>query len=216
VQLDKRNCYSFSVFENDSQDQTKMWLQALDWSFFKKKYINITNLNIPFYSNSEKYASELCRVQILSQVRNLAIDQVGEDLNLYDKIVFIEPESLFYPKDIVKLIELSIDTDIYSPKGIMEKSHMIGDIWATRINKEDEIYNGNPIINEPNDYLPVWSTYSYVCIYDIKPILEGLRFGFFNKRFNKPDCDTAIICENFRDKGYDRIFINTNIKVTQV
>lgn len=219
VRLDKNNSYSISIFENDSMDGTSQWIKAMDWSFFNKQYIKTTNLNLPFLSDSDQYAQSVDRVRILSWVRNQCIDQVGDDLIKYDKILFLEAECLYYPKDIVKLINMSKETHIYSPKSIMEKPEMLGDSWATRINSKDRTYEelkNIKVIDTPNDYLPLWSTYSYLCIYDIIPILNGIKFGFFNKRLNIPDCDTAVICENFRDKGYEKIFMNTNILVSHV
>lgn len=214
--LDKTNKYSISIFENDSTDSTKAFIKLLDWSFFDKTYIQSIDLNLPFLSDSEKDALSKEKLQILAGARNLCIDQVKDDILKYDKILFLEAECLFNPKDIIKLINLSKHTDVYSPKSIMEKPNMIGDSWATRINKEDEIYNGNTDINIPNNFFPLWSTYSYLCIYDIKPILNNIRFGYINNRLNKHDCDTAVICENFRNHGYNRIFMNTNIGVTHI
>lgn len=217
VALDKKNEYSISIFENDSQDGTDQWLRALDWSFFNKTYISSKKLSLPFLSDSQEHAASMDRVKILSLVRNECINQVGQDLDKYDKILFLEAECLFYPKDIINLISLSKDTDIYSPKSVMEKTHMLGDSWATRISSDDKSFvDEKGLINVPNDYLPMWSTYSYLCIYDMAPILAGARFGFLNKRFNIPDCDTSVICENFREKDFNKIFMNTNILVSHI
>lgn len=217
VSCDKENRYSFSVFENDSKDRTKMWLGALDWSFFDKQYITSVNLNTPFLSDDQRHSASHARVKILSDVRNACINQVGEDLKKYDKVFFLEPECLFYPKDIAKLISLSKDTHIYSPKSVMQKSFMIGDGWATRMTRDDEDYRSvNPALEVGSDFAPLWSTFSYACIYDMKPILEGARFGHWNKRLNRHDCDTVVVCEDFRERGYDKVFMNTNIQVSHI
>lgn len=65
----------------------------------------------------------------------------------------------------------------------------------------------------------VWSTFNCFCVYNAAPFQQGLRWGFVNKRLNtgqKPidggwlDVDTSVICEDFREMGYIKVFINTN------
>ena len=101
VTLDKENEYAISIFENDSQDGTDQWLRALDWSFFNKTYISSKKLSLPFLSDSQEHAASMDRVKILSLVRNECINQVGQDLNKYDKILFLEAECLFYYFDVI-------------------------------------------------------------------------------------------------------------------
>jgi len=68
----------------------------------------------------------------------------------------------------------------------------------------------------------VYSTFNCFCVYNSKPFIDGLRWGFLNKRLNASDikldsgyldADTSIMCEQFRALGYNNIFINRNCLV---
>jgi hypothetical protein len=70
---------------------------------------------------------------------------------------------------------------------------------------------------------PVWSTFSCFCVYNAEPFKRGVRWGFVNARLNTGqtpvgdtaflgwlDADTSVVCEAFRARGYDKVYLNTN------
>lgn len=73
----------------------------------------------------------------------------------------------------------------------------------------------------------VWSTFNCFCVYNAKPFKEGVRWGIVNKRIDPSgiwvedgnygpgwlDADTVNICEQFRERGYGGIYLNTNCLV---
>lgn len=75
-----------------------------------------------------------------------------------------------------------------------------------------------------------WSTFNCFCVYRAAPFAAGLRWGYVNPRLNASgiwiedgdygsgwlDCDTAIMCERFRDAGYGGIYLNTNCLIRHV
>jgi len=68
----------------------------------------------------------------------------------------------------------------------------------------------------------VWSTFNCFCVYNAKPFKEGVKWGIINKRIDPSgikvegfylDADTVNICEQFRERGYGGIYLNTNCLV---
>jgi len=74
----------------------------------------------------------------------------------------------------------------------------------------------------------VWSTFNCFCVYNAKPFIDGHRWRHWNRRINPGsgiivahpdggtaylDADTVAICEEFRQYGYSKIFLNTNCLV---
>ncbi len=71
----------------------------------------------------------------------------------------------------------------------------------------------------------VWSTFNGFCVYNARPFAEGVKWTYWNTRLD-PDsgqvvalpnggiapleADTVAICETFRARGYDKVFLNTN------
>ncbi len=76
----------------------------------------------------------------------------------------------------------------------------------------------------------VWSTFNCFCVYNAKPFIDGLKWDYINRRLDTGqqyidagpgalslggflDADTSVMCELFREGGYDKIFLNTNCLV---
>lgn len=77
----------------------------------------------------------------------------------------------------------------------------------------------------------VWSTFNCFCVYNARPFIDGMvKWGYVNRRINPSeiyiddgdygsgwlDADTSVMCEDFRAKGYDKIFLNTNCLIRHV
>lgn len=72
----------------------------------------------------------------------------------------------------------------------------------------------------------VWSTFNCFCVYNAKPFIEGAKWGYVNPRLDTGqgqvsetlessllgtlDADTAVMCERFRERGYNGVYLNTN------
>ncbi len=73
----------------------------------------------------------------------------------------------------------------------------------------------------------VWSTFNCFCVYNAAYFAEGGKWGYVNHRLNTGqervkdgdgrvgwlECDTAQMCEAFRARDYDKVFLNTNCLV---
>lgn len=237
IDLCPNDKFYLSVYENDSVDGTKEKLKSFNYKKIEKCFITSENLG------EIKYPSVSCenRVKLLASYRNKTLNQV-ENIQIFDKILSIEPDILYIPEDVIKLI--FSDFDIYSGfslrcryedisnlnfntelwiKNLEEKlysgwTHGVRDGWATR--KNDTEING--IIDEKayfdlyKDDVPLQSTYSSFAVYNPMPIKNGARFGFINEKYNKFDCDTAVICQEFNKLGYNNIYMNKNIKILHI
>lgn len=144
-----QNCpeydFTISVYENDSTDLTKEYLDSIRESFII--------LNIDFIIKCEnigtqKYGSvwSLDRIKNLANARQRCIDQVGH-LN-FDKIAFIEPDIEYDPNWCKELIlakhpeQASIVPHIYSAWSLRSSFHpkessYLYDTCATRQTDKD-------------------------------------------------------------------------------
>jgi hypothetical protein len=193
--------FSISIYENDSIDNTKKTLEMLDLSKFQHNWRRYDNLQTQYYGSIVNKD----RVKNLAEARNLCISQAADHMNDYSKILFIEPDFKYNLEDAIKILNAEkrygIELDIIS--GISEMNGVFYDTWATR-RTESETW-GRVEIGDGIDR--VWSTFNGFCLYNSKPFQNGIKFDWFNRRLQTFDCDTAVICENFRECGYDRIFI---------
>ena len=105
------------------------------------------------------------------------------------------------------------------------------DLWATRLTDKEDMWNNEikpdvPLFTSPlsslnpkdlttkiNDIIPVYSTFNLVCLYRMKPILEGCRFSGYSNHLQSFDCDTTVICENFHKSGYNRIGLMPHVEI---
>lgn len=203
------NCknYKFflSVYENDSVDDSDRILKSLDYSKFLDIFIKSEVLNTNFYG-SIKHDE---RVRLLADARNVSIYK-SNFLNYCDEVLFVEPDIHYNPISLSNLVKDHAH-DILSCKSCYKQPDVLYDKWATRINANEEWWNESLQIN--NSKLDVWSTFNCFCKYKSEPFKNGICFSGFNKRLNKYDCDTAVICENFREHGYNNIVMDSNYLV---
>lgn len=121
-----------------------------------------------------------------------------------------------------------------------KESVFLYDVCATRATSEDICWDvgesggawrGKSLVPtnlggpDANCLHSVWSAFNCFCVYNAKPFKEGVRWGIVNKRVNPSriqvgtddngfihylEADTVNICEQFRERGYNGIYLNTN------
>lgn len=241
VALRPKDTFDISIFENDSRDLSKIILQNYDYGkIFKNYFVGIRDLNTPKYPS----VAEEGRVRLLAAYRNETLRQVN-DLSVYDKIIWIEPDIFYIPEDAAKLIDS--DFDVYSGISLrcnydslkrlnfdcarwLEELylkpfdgwlHGCRDGWATRIKAEHlvEPISGDEYLQYfqgKEENVSLYSTYNGFAVYNAEPIKKGARFDFFNQKYNRFDCDTYVICERFHNLGYGKIYLNKNVKILHI
>lgn len=201
--------FSLAVYENDSQDGTKEWFGDL-FSFenlFNQVVVEMEDLLTPEFGS----VKDSNRVQLLAEARNKCLDLI--DIKDYDKVVWIEPDVSYNPEQIVDLLLKSTDWDIISGTTYLPNSSVIYDSWATRLNQGDRHWRGHNELADIRDkeIFPLWATFNGVCVYSAQGFVDGAIFeGWFNGYY---ECDTTVICENFRKLGYDKIALMPNVEI---
>lgn len=205
------NEYNFkiSIYENDSTDNTKELLKNIDYSIFQDYSLQIEDIRTNYIGSvvSEE------RVMNLAKARNKAIFAKNSELLLWsDYILFVESDIAFNPKDYRPILDFKSygldDIDILSGVSVAD-GNRVYDTWATRQNSSQ---TWGSIYNDPSKpIMPYYSTFNCVCLYKAEPFKQGVEFHWFNKTINNFDCDTVVICDEFRRKGYDKIFINERV-----
>lgn len=201
VSKNKNHNFFLSVYENDSVDNSVSLLKSFDFSFLSNFSIQFEKLDLPYFGS----VVDEQRVKILAEARNKTLFN-NSFLNYSDYVLSIEPD-IIYNVDDVKLILDDEEFDILSARSMhsfnQSETH-ICDTWGTRLHENMEWWEQNIIFE--NKILNVWSTYNGFCKYKADLIKnKKIAFSFFNKRLNKFDCDTAVICENFRENGFNKI-----------
>lgn len=198
-----------SIYENDSIDFTPQLLQNLNTDKFVDYSIVSEKLNTPFYGS----VVDEDRVKNLAAARNKAL-YAKDMIQKVDKVLWIEPDVQYSWELIDGLLHperYNIDPDIFS--GINcdpNRSFLTYDTWGTRRNEHEE--SGEKFSDwQSNPVREFYVTFNAVVVYKAEPIKKGICFGWFNKRLNKFDCDTAVICENFRENGYNKIYANQSL-----
>jgi len=194
--------FFFSLYENDSTDNTKQVVQNADWSFFNDYSIVSETLNVKRY-----HGNELERVKILATARNACLEAKGMYKNM-DWILFVESDIEYTAEDFKKLlIHNNQDVDIFSGIAVTKDTKIIYDLWATRYSPAERPDAMATVFDlEPLGVRELWATFSCLCLYKAEPFQKGVRFHWMNERFGIHDCDTTVICENFRQAGYTKIF----------
>lgn len=190
--------FSLSIYENDSVDGTRYLLENLNYLPFENVSKIYENLNTFYYGSIQNED----RVKNLANARNKCLFNENIEISKYDKVLFIEPDFAYSLEDAKKIILHDKDVDIISGVSIYRGNFY--DSWATRITENDT--SGRVEIN--NSITPCWSTFNGFCLYNAKPFKEGAKFGWYNDRLKTYDCDTVVICENFRKNGYNSIYVN--------
>ena len=198
--------FYFSIYENDSTDRTKKLLYSTDWSFFKGSSIIAENLNTEFFGS----VKDPVRVENLSNARNKAII-AGGFIDEVDYVLMVEGDVKFDIKSIRELLsfkEVKPKFDVVSAISI-RKNGTHYDWWATRTSAQyvpdrselDPKYESKP-------YGEYYSTSNGLVLYRAKPFQEGVRHGWINTVTKEFDCEMVVLCQNFRAKGYNNIYIN--------
>lgn len=198
--------FYLSIYENDSTDGTKAKLFGKDWSIFSGVSIVSENINTPYFGS----VKDAERVEILSKARNKAIE-AGGFLDSVDQVLMLEGDINFDMRSIERLLtfeKFEPDFDIVSATSIRPNGTFY-DVWATRTT--DEYQPGVFPLEDgyrKKDYGRYLSTSSGLCLYRAKPFQEGARHHWINKKTNEPDCEMVVVCQDFRARGYDNIFID--------
>ena len=238
-----------SIYENDSTDGTKELLAKLWTNVFPTcgLHARLHREDI----GTQQYGSvwSVDRLRNLAKARQHCLDQV-HDLTDYDKIAFIEPDVTYDPEWCKELILARHpaaaglgDPDIYSGWSLRSEKHpkestFLYDTCATRQRDTDTswdfAYDGggtwradslvptNLSHYDSNCLHKVWSTFNCFCVYNAKPFINGLCWGYINRRLDNGqqrvedgwlEADTVKVCEDFRILGHDKIYLNTNCLV---
>jgi hypothetical protein len=199
--------FFFSFYENDSMDTTKNLVNNADWSFFKEYSIITEDLNLGIFTGGD-----LERVRILANSRNKCLEARDMYKNM-DWIVFVESDIEYTPEIFEKILQHNNqDVDIFSGIAVTKETKIIYDLWATRYSQNDKPDEEATVVNlEYTGVKELWATFSCICLYKAEPFKKGVRFHWINDRFETRDCDTTVICENFRKAGYTKIFADYSI-----
>lgn len=226
--------FSISVYENDSKDTSALVFRNCLKNLRASEYFDqITfcseKLGTIYYdaTNCRTDTSVAKRLENLSNARNKCIDNMLSIKQDFDKIIFIEPDIDYNPSDAVQLIRDSKDKDIYCGFSVLFGSKdTLYDSWATRLeykliplNSKNSIewnkHHHNIVeyfktINQ--EETKVYSAFSGFCIYSASPIIDQF-IRFSAHRENEYDCDTSLICFDFIDKGYDKIYMSKKMNI---
>ncbi len=201
---------SLSVAENDSVDGSGDWLhlrrdQVQDT--LESFYLSTDTLGTQRYGSVWNEQ----RLKQLAAARQRCLDQVGDALQGFDKVAFVEPDVTYDPRWCRELIlarhPLAAglgEPDIYSGWSLRtlanpKESNFLFDTCATRATKDDVCWDvteqcgrwrGATVI--PTDLggpdsmclHPVWSTFNGFCVYNTEPFKRGVRWGYVNTRLN--------------------------------
>jgi glycosyltransferase involved in cell wall biosynthesis len=198
--------FYLSIYENDSTDKTKSLLLSKDWSFFKGISIITENINTKLYGS----VKDAQRVENLANARNKAIEAAGF-IDRVDYVLMIEGDNSFKveaARHLLTFRELVPDFDIVSAVSIRPTGTHY-DWWATRTTP---FFNPNSSDLDPEysskEYGEYYSTSNGLCLYRAKPFQDGIRHGWINSLTNEFDCEMVVLCQNFRNAGYNNIYIN--------
>ena len=191
--------FEVSVYENDSIDGSDAWLHDI---------VEFEDSSVPFHLSTERlrtaYFGSIVsgeRVENLAFARNQCFLPVN--LDTFDKVVFIEPDVVYNIEEMTEL--LLADHDICSGFTLCQRNGQFYDTWATRLKEGDEWWhNTRGFVNQPTSVI---STFNGFCVYRAEVIAQGHTFSGFSQQLQKHDCDTAVICENFRAAGFSDIVL---------
>lgn len=203
--------FGISIYENDSTDLSKTMLKSFDFEKFAAYSVTFEKKNHPYFIGGK----HPIRTELLAQARNKCIYNFPYLHNI-DYILFIEPDIEYDITSVGKILnhekEYGFKMDVFTPKSIHPHTEdLIYDSWATRKTKEQDDWRDED--HQLKGLMEMWTTFNCFVLYNAEPIKKGITFGGVNPRTQQPDCDTAVICENFRANGYNKIYWDTNIKI---
>jgi glycosyltransferase involved in cell wall biosynthesis len=149
-------------------------------------------------------------VENLAKARNKAIE-AGGFINLVDYVLMIDSDLRFDTDSVKRLLnfkEIEPDFDAVSAVSI-RKNGTHYDWWATRttpiyVTDRSEL---DPHYNKKS-HGEYYSTSNGLCVYRAKPFQDGVRHGWINSATGEFDCEMVVLCQNFRDQGFNNIYIN--------
>ena len=198
--------FYLSIYENDSTDRTKSLLHTSDWSFLSGVSIISENINTEFFGS----VKDPVRVKNLSDARNKAIEAAGF-INLVDYVLMVEGDLSFDMNSVKELLNFKdIEPDFHAVSAVsIRKNGKHYDWWATRTGPR---YNPNASELDSQytkkHYGEYYSTSNGLVLYRSKPFQDGVRHGWINAVTNEFDCEMVVLCQNFRERGYNNIYIN--------
>lgn len=208
---DKDNKYYLSVYENDSEDGTFEKINSLDFSFLEGVKLQTEKLKTPVFDSFSKSKE---RVTLIAQARNKSIYS-NPFLNKSSHVLVIEPDIRYDSDLIIKEIINKGEYDIISPRSVdVDRNCYFYDDWGTRQTEKDlnwKCFSVNLL--RSIGIVPVWTTFNCLCFYNSEPFKNFITFEGFNLRLKAYDCDTAVICENFRRNNYNKIALNSSVEV---
>ena len=206
--------FDISVYENDSQDGTTEVLNAIDTS---EVPANVSCFSIVSeYIGTQKFGSVISenRVQNLATARNKCIANLYQE-NTYNWIFFVEPDVRYSAESFSSLLRIARSSEIDIVSGVTYSSRdgHFYDSWATRGKGESSL--STKLLEQigTENIVEVDSTFNALCLYHNRLFHAGIRFGYFSETFNHFDCDTAVICENARRAGFNKIYIIPSIQI---
>lgn len=206
--------FYFSAYENDSVDGTGNKLLEKDWSFFRDYSIISENLNTPKFGSvmSEE------RVMNLANARNKAVYAKNFVSNV-DYVLMIESDIIYDIRAVEKILNFEKVEEFDIVSGftwhIENNEFTLYDKWATRKTNALEYYRngrGKVFIDLPENwkkigYAKYKSTSNGICLYKSEPFKEGIKHHHISRFTDDFDCEMAVLCEKFIDRGYNKIYI---------
>lgn len=215
--------FYLSIYENDSTDDTQTYLlKNTNTTMFKGSSIVCAKIGTPFYNSYQNGVND--RIKNLANARNMAL--FAKDMYLsMDKVLWIEPDVDYQMELIDGLINFDRPADIVSGISLYPNmnpppdknslivegiTYILCDTWASRRTPDEEYGDIYPdLLDDP--IKPYYTTFNCVVLYNAEPFKKGAKFHWFNEATGKVDCDTAVVCLNFRKLGYDKIYINQGV-----
>ncbi|CAG8671279.1 5878_t:CDS:2 [Acaulospora morrowiae] len=222
--LNPENVY-VSLFENGSKDNTKFLLHALRSDLDAKGIPNTIIIN-----DSPKNETNTGRIPYMARLRNKLLEPLLEQTekgNKFDYILFFN-DVIWTASDILVLLETN-DRN-YDAACAMDFYWTFYDTFATRELPSSRMRYPWP----PNPYFPyfydkavqqklynndpvrVFSCWNGVTVMNAEPFVKhNVRFRALFKdkelKFDASEC--CLIYSDFRKLGYDKVFVNPNVRV---
>lgn len=197
--------FYLSIYENDSDDDTKKKLYTHDWSFFSGVSIITENINTQFFGP----VKDATRVENLSHARNKAIE-AGGFLNKMDYVLMIEGDVTYEISSVKKLLKFGNkepDFDVVSSVSIRENG-LHYDWWATRTTAE-YVTTHSELERDyrKKSHGKYYSTSNGLCLYRAEAFKKGARHHWINAATNDFDCEMVVLCQKFHELGHGNVYI---------
>ena len=202
--------FYLSIYENDSDDDTKQKIFSKDYSMFAGVSIISETLNTEYYGSTK----DLDRVKNLSIARNKSLT-ANNFIDLVDYLLVIDVDIDFDEDTFDKVLSFhSKQKNAHIVSATSIRGEDLYDQWATRVDSEysekgKEYYNKY----KNSEYKKYYSVSNGFCLYSAEPFKKGIRFDYINTVSGKSDCEMVVVCQKFRNAGYENIFMLHSAKV---